>query len=309
MYSMSGEIVDALLPDTTRNPGRSRARNRSYWRCTLPVLACVILSLGVRAAGASIAGSGAWEHWRPAAIEQRLEVDHDAWGKLLERYLVTDDPAGVFLFDYGAVSADDRQLLTSYIHALARLPVADLTRDQQMAYWLNLYNALTVRTILDAWPVRSIREIRSGIFTPGPWKRKLIRVDGIELTLDDIEHRILRPLFQDARVHFAVNCASIGCPDLAAQPFTADRLETMLQAAAKSYVAHARGVSFVDGTLSLSSIFDWYGADFGADREALLSAISAYAEPGVAARLRAWRGRIRYEYNWAINAPDYAGAR
>ena len=145
----------------------------------------------------------------------RRSVDHGAWGMLLKAY-VKPDSSGLNRFDYQHVSSADREALRGYIKGLGKVAVSKLNRSEQYAYWINLYNALTIDVVLTHMPVNSIRDIdiSPGLFASGPWDKKLIAVDGIEVSLNDIEHRILRPIWQDPRVHYGVNCASVGCPNL-----------------------------------------------------------------------------------------------
>ena len=108
----------------------------------------------------------------------------------------------------------DRKLLAEQIAYLEGVPISRYNRKEQLAYWANLHNAVTVRTILDNYPVDSIRDINDGFLSPGPWNRTLTTVEGVELSLNDIENRILRRIWRDPRVYYAVNCASVGCPNL-----------------------------------------------------------------------------------------------
>ena len=142
-------------------------------------------------------------------------------GRFLAQHLRTGED-GIARIGYGAVSDEDRKSLDAYIAALAGHPGSRraLNRAEQQAYWINLYNALTVQVILDHYPVESIRDIdiSPGLFADGPWGKKLVTIEGEAVSLDDIEHRILRPIWKDPRIHYAVNCASIGCPNLQAGP-------------------------------------------------------------------------------------------
>ncbi|MBT8423125.1 MAG: DUF547 domain-containing protein [Gammaproteobacteria bacterium] len=246
--------------------------------------------------------SDLWEFWAAHDAQSSLRVDHSAWQGLLDTYL-QEGATGVNLFDYAAVTAADRARLQGYLDALAATDPRALRRNEQFAYWVNLYNALTVAVVLDHYPVKSIRRIKGGLLRLGPWNEPLFNLQGQSLTLNDIEHRILRPLFKDPRIHYAVNCASMGCPDLAAQAYTAEALEEQLDEAARSFINHPRGVQPDGKRLRLSSIYDWYGADFGADREGLLNHLSQYAEPDLAAALDGFNGRIRYDYDWRLNEP------
>jgi len=267
------------------------------------MLAPVIFTVTL-ARASLLSNDDAWERWRPAAEVVTVQVDHTPWGELLLTYLDNNNPSGINRFAYAGVTAADKQRLRAYINSLATLPVAQLTRQQQQAYWVNLYNAITVQVILENPGVSSIREIKSGWFSPGPWDLELVEIDGVALTLNDIEHRILRPLYADPRVHFAVNCASLGCPNLGAEPYLADTLDQQYDAAARAFVNHPRGATISDGKLTLSSIFKWYGDDFGENVPARLDWIAGYAQPDLAAKLAAWDGSIRYDYDWQLNRPD-----
>ena len=137
-----------------------------------------------------------------------------------------------------------------------------------MAYWINLYNALTVKVVLDAYPVDSIRDIHEGVSRlPAPWGDVHTNVAGQDLTLDQIEHGILRPIWRDERIHYAVNCAAYGCPHLLETAFTAANTESLLDAGARDYVNNPRGVDVVDDDfIVISSIYEWYAEDFGTPR-------------------------------------------
>ena len=171
-----------------------------------------------------------------------------------------------------------------------------------MAYWINLYNAQTIRVVLDNYPVGSIREIKDGPLSIGPWNRKDVVVNGTALSLNDIEHRIIRPTFNEPRIHYALNCAAASCPNLAPQAWRGAGLDAALEAAELSYLADDRGISIgEDGRVTASKIYIWFREDFGAnEREVLARLVSKSPEPKAAA-LQA-RGRIdRYAYDWSLN--------
>ncbi len=242
-----------------------------------------------------------WPHWLAHDAQSERRVDHSGWATFLDRYLVLGTDGAANLVRYRQAAEDGRRLLDSYLEQLAATPVGELNRAEQKAYWINLYNALTVKTIVEHYPVDSIRDIKSGWFSSGPWDLKLISVDGQELSLNDIEHRILRPIWQDNRIHYAVNCASIGCPNLQPEPFTANNSEELLDQAAHAYVNSPRGVRFEDNKLVVSSIYSWYRDDFAGDEAGLLSYLAELADPETAARLRDYRGSISDDYDWQLN--------
>jgi hypothetical protein len=153
--------------------------------------------------------------------------------------------------------------------------------------------------------VRSIRDIKSrGVLDfaalIGPWKTKLVTVEGRALSLDDIEHAIMRPTFKDPRVHYAVNCASIGCPNLQRAAFRGASLEAQLDAAARAFINHPRAVRLEGRRLRLNSIYDWFRVDFG-DEAALRAHLVRYAAPELAAQIQAATGIAGYAYDWSLN--------
>ena len=245
-----------------------------------------------------------WDEWVAADTTSKVTIDHSLWQQTLNLYLITETEDGINRFDYAAVTTADRSRLQSYIDALAALDPRDYNRQQQRPYWINLYNALTVSVVLDNYPVKSIRRIHGGVLGTGPWNRKIIKLAGIDLSLNDIEHRILRPLWRDPRIHFAVNCASLGCPNLAAEAYTAANTEALLLQGSRDYINHPRGASFnAKGVLTLSSIFNWYDTDFGVSQQKRLLYLAGFAEPELAAQLLGYDGKIKYTYDWALNQP------
>jgi hypothetical protein len=227
--------------------------------------------------------------------------DHSAWTGLLARFL-RPRPDGVMGVAYGRWKAEAREPLAAYLAMLSGVAVTRLSRREQFAFWANLYNARTIALVLDRYPLASIREINLGgsLFGSGPWRAKLVRVEGVDLSLDDIEHEILRKLWRDPRVHYALNCASIGCPDLPREAFSGAALEVMLERGARAFVNHPRGVSVSGDAVTASRIYSWFAADFG-DQAALFSHWRRYAA-GPRAQALAQAGRIAgYDYDWRLN--------
>ncbi len=271
-------------------------------RLAVGALVGALVILGGASPALSAPKPDLWPRWEANDAKSATIVDHAAWGAFLQKYLVTNHPSGINRVRYGAVTPEDRRSLDGYVARLSSVRVAGLNRTEQKAYWINLYNALTVRVILERYPVKSIRDIRlGGLFSSGPWDAKLVTVEGEKVSLNDIEHRILRPIWRDNRIHFAVNCASIGCPNLAAEPFTAATTERLLDEAARAYVNHPRGVSVAGGRLTASSIYDWYQADFDGSEEGVLRHFRAYAAPALATALAVVSGSFRYRYDWSLN--------
>lgn len=236
--------------------------------------------------------SDLWLFWATSNQQSQQKITHRAWQQLLDLYLSRHGQ--YTLFDYAAVSPEDSRKLSHYLDSLATIDPRTLNRAEQYAYWVNLYNAQTVQLILDNYPLNSITQL-GGLFSFGPWDDTVLTIAGQPLTLNDIEHRILRPIWRDPRTHYAVNCASLGCPNLQPQAFTADNLEQLLDLAAKEFINSGKGVRVQGKKLVLSSIYDWYQADFGSLQQ-LLQHLASYR-----ADLSGYQGDIRYQYDWALN--------
>lgn len=226
--------------------------------------------------------------------------------------------------DYRALQAAHERL-DLVVDAFAAVPGAaeqQWARAQRMAFWINAYNVFTLKAIVDRYPIRgrrfslhprnSIRQI------DGVWTKLTFRAAGRRITLDDIEHRTLRPQFRDARIHFAINCASVSCPPLREEPYVADRLDAQLDDAARRYLASPPGLQVDGSTLRVSSIFDWYGDDFipkfvglvtGDRREKERAILGAIAQFGPLEAQRVARRsdvRVRFlPYDWSLNDVDH----
>lgn len=244
-----------------------------------------------------------WSRWLSDDPASTIRVDHSAWDDFLAAYVGEGKDGGINRVAYDWVTGVDRTALSAYIASLEATPVSRLNRAEQLPFWINLYNALTVRVVLEHYPVGSIREIdiSPGLFLSGPWGKKLATIENEAVSLDDIEHRILRPIWKDPRVHYAVNCASIGCPDLQVQAFTAENADKLLTEAARGYINHPRGARVEDGRLTVSSIYDWFKADFGGTDETVIAHLKRYADGALKNALDDARKIDGYAYDWALN--------
>lgn len=248
-----------------------------------------------------------WPRWQAHDDSSTATIAHEDWDRLLAGY-VKPDATGINRVAYSRFSAADKAALAGYIDRLQAVPISRYSRAEQHAYWINLYNAKTVQLVLSKYPIASIRDIRLGgslsaRFFGGPWAAKVLTVEGTELALDDIEHRILRPIWNDPRTHYAVNCASLGCPNLAAKAYTTTRMEEMLDEGARAYVNHPRGVAVERGKLVVSSIYVWFVDDFGGDDAGILAHLRRYATPAKQADLAAFKslGDNSDRYDWTLN--------
>jgi len=252
--------------------------------------------------GASAQANDLAERFTAHDPQSQITVDHAAWDAMLKRHVARDE-RGLNRVDYAAWKRESRDELLAYIGELESVEVTKLSRPEQYAYWVNLYNAVTVALILKHYPVDSIRDIdiSPGFFANGPWGAKLVKVGGVELSLDNIEHDILRVNWKDPRVHYAVNCASVGCPNLARDAYTGERLDAQLDAAARAYIGTPRGIHFDGGSVTVSKIYSWYDEDFGNSETGVLKHISEYAEGETANRLSGLSSIDDYEYDWSLN--------
>lgn len=242
-----------------------------------------------------------WPRWQARNPQSTQIINHQLFQSFLDHIVYTNDD-GINFVLYSQVRLKDKQALGSHLDQLSHTPIAEYNPNEQLAYWINLYNALTIKVILDRYPVKSIRDIKlSGFFSWGPWDAKLIQVDGVPLSLNDIEHRIIRPIWNDPRTHYALNCASYSCPNLQKQVYTGSTINRMLTQAAKEYINSQRGVSVDGDRLIVSSIYDWYQSDFGGNEQAVISHLEQYANPVLKQRLEPFHTISRYQYNWQLN--------
>ena len=265
-------------------------RSPAPYRLLITLLGAAFLFVLLASSVMAAPKSKLWPRWSAHDPASTAVVDHGEWTRLLQAYTRPSDD-GVVRFDYAGLAASDRPALDGYIARLTAVPVSGLNRDEQLAYWINLYNALTVQVVLDNYPVSSIL-------------KKLVSVEGEEVSLNDIEHRILRPIWRDPRIHYAVNCASIGCPNLIDVAYTSDRVDVLLEANAIAYVNHPRGAALQGGALTISSIYDWFQEDFGGSETGVLAHLRKYARPELLRDLRLVIDIYSYDYDWSLNEAE-----
>jgi hypothetical protein len=220
-------------------------------------------------------------------------VDNRIWAVLLERHVTNHR------VDYDGFKQDEA-LLDKYLAILSATDPSDLSRNHQFAFYINAYNAFTIKLVLTRYPgINSIKEI--GSFFTNPWNKKFIPLKGFTVSLDHIEHDVLRPRFKDARVHFAINCASKGCPPLRNEPYDGTILETQLDDQASRFINHSKNTFLKDDTLFVSPIFKWFEDDFSGSP---LQFIRQYAHGRLKQDLDQAKGNIRLQfldYDWTLN--------
>jgi hypothetical protein len=262
---------------------------------------CLIVAL-VASPAQAVPPAEAWHIWLEHDPSSVQAIDHADWERFLVRYLRIGGD-GVHRVAYGEVTPADRAALDGYIDRLAALPIRSYNRAEQMAYWINLYNALTVRLVLDNYPIASIRDIDDAPrpLSGGPWDEPLVEIGGVPVSLNDILHRILRPIFGDPRVHYAVSCAALGCANLQPEPFRGADLERQLSKAAMAYVNSPRCVSVEDDELGLSSLYRWYREDFGGSDAAVIHHLMGLANPRLAMSLQQFDRVGADGFDWRLN--------
>lgn len=254
-----------------------------------------LMPLDIAAETRLIAPSAEYANINDAALP-----DHSAWQRFLQRYVVAEGSRTTVR--YAAVSAEDRRLLDDYLVSMSTIDPEQLHDNDAFAYWVNVYNALTLRVVLDHPDKTTIRDMGGSWFRPGPWRKPLIEINGHPLSLDDIEHGILRADWADHRIHFVVNCASVGCPNLSPRAYLGHDLEARLNSAEQEFLADPRAINIAsDGTVILSTLFDWYESDFGTDQSDVLSYLAA-RRPDLADALSKSGVNVDYAYDWALNS-------
>ncbi len=253
---------------------------------------------GVRAAMSLVRGVAmqplfsAVMFWTVLATSPALGQETRAWGSVLHAHA---HRGGV---DYGALVADRESMarLNRFVESLATMPP-----EAGLADWINAYNGLVVWQVTQAYRRPNGEVLGSVMEVPGFFKHTRFQVAGQARTLDEIEHRMIRPRFQDARVHAALNCGAVSCPALLGQPLRAQTLEHTLKRLAQRMVARPVHVRIRDGVLQVSALFDWFGDDFRNEAATVLGWIQKYDTKGTYSGLPA-DTRITYQrYNWRLN--------
>ncbi len=226
---------------------------------------------------------------QPKVIEKeptdpKAAISHKTWDGLLQKYVSNSGKV-----NYKGFKSEEATL-DAYLDFLSKnVPTKATGRNTAMAYWINAYNAFTIKLILKNYPVKSIMDINGG----KAWDLKFIQLGGKTYTLNDIEHTILRPTFKDGRIHFAVNCAAKSCPPIHNHAWTAGNLEATLDKKAKAFINNANYNKISAKKVKLSNIFNWYKEDFGD----LISFLNKYADTKIEAD-----AKVSFiDYNWALN--------
>ncbi|UCD86741.1 MAG: DUF547 domain-containing protein [Desulfobacterales bacterium] len=221
-------------------------------------------------------------------------VDHTWYADLLKKY-VKDGVVNYQGFK------DEENRLDAYLKVLEGTDTGKLSRDEQLAFYINAYNATTIKLILTAYPgVKSIRDLGGRIFNR-VFSKKIVRIEGKTISLDDLEHGIIRPRFKEPRVHFAVNCASISCPPLISEPYQGSILDQQLDASTRAFLNNPQRNYLEGNKLYVSRIFKWFNEDFNDD---VVGFFLKFADGELREKLTANRDKIKVkylDYDWSLN--------
>ena len=234
----------------------------------------------------------------------KFDQSHLMWTHVLQKYVKESGYASAV--DYKGIKSDPSKL-DAYLKALEAVSQEQFNRfsnDEKLAFLINAYNAFTVKLIVDHYPVKSINDI--GSFFSSPWKKKFFKLLGEERTLDNVEHDIIRKQFNEPRIHFAVNCASVGCPALRNEAFTASHLDKQLEDASVKFLSDKNRNRYDSKTrkLELSSIFKWYGSDFQKKYGSLENFLAPRitSDPGHQKTIREKSATVTFrDYDWSLN--------
>jgi hypothetical protein len=279
----------------------------SDWICTSVASIALALSIACGAPRAALIEGDIREQIDQGVAEGTANFDHDAWDALLKRYVRMDGRR----FDYAGLKSEERAF-DDYLSAVASAELTRLSGSEIEALFINAYNAYTIRTVLDhvsedgTFDIASIRDI-DDVFGQ---KRHV--VGGFLLSLDNIEHNILRPIFRDPRLHFSVNCASISCPPISTDAFSGESIDDQLERVTRNALQNPDYVAVENDTLVLTKILEWYGEDFtnpqyrGSERS-LATFVGKYATSEVRDWIDTRENEVptRFrEYDWRLNRPD-----
>lgn len=221
-------------------------------------------------------------------------ITHEKWDSLVSKHVTEKGSV-----DYKGFIQDSTQL-NSYLTLLKNNHPNDKnwSKDEQLAYWLNAYNAFTVKLIMDHYPVKSIKDIKNGVpFVNTVWDIKFIKIEGQEYDLNNIEHGIIRKYYDEPRIHFACNCASISCPRLRNEAYQASKLDAQLTDQAKYFLTNEVKNKIDPQNPKVSKLFTWYSGDFKKGGKSVIDFINQYSEVKINEN-----AELEYlDYNWSLN--------
>lgn len=228
------------------------------------------------------------------APDEGGETDHGTWTDLLQKHV--DSKGDV---DYKGFIEDSARL-NDYLERLSANPPGEgATDDYGLAYWINAYNAYTVKLIIDNYPLESIQDLHPTLKIPGVntvWHRKFFKIGGQEMSLDHIEHEILRKQYEEPRIHFAINCASVSCPPLLNEAYVPERIGEQLEQQARNFINNEAYNKITADRAEVSQIFNWFKKDF-TENGSLIGYLNQYSDTKIKANATV----ENMNYDWGLN--------
>lgn len=220
---------------------------------------------------------------------------HQIFDELLKKHVSKDG-----LVNYKGF-IEDKAKLEKYLDLLSNnAPDRQIwSKDQQLSYWINAYNAFTIKLIVDNYPVKSIKDLDPKMSIPlvnTVWHIKFFKIGGKDASLDEIEHKILRKEFDEPRIHFAINCASISCPKLLNEAFFSDSIDFQLDKVAKSFINDPLRNKITPNRIEISQIFSWFKGDF-TKNGSLIDYLNMYSNVGISSNAK----KSHLKYDWSLN--------
>ncbi len=240
-----------------------------------------------------------WNDFEPSSL---IDLDHSPFSEILNKYVISDHPSGIARFNYEAVTEADYAKLERYLDFLQIMEPRQLTQAEAKAYWINLYNAATLRFVVKAVANGRASKIRARGLPARRWRQKIITISEQRLSLEDIMHGVIRPMYNDRRVHYALFFCTLGGADMPKEAFDGDNNEALLTSLETSFLQHSRAVRIEGDSLMLSEIFKQYDTDFATNRRDLIEYLKQRV-PDPVAQAMSGVNRIRYDYDETVNAP------
>ena len=231
-----------------------------------------------------------------------FDFSHSAWTSVLQKYVVVKGPIGQVKYRELKNNPSGLDAYLKQLQGVKEREFKGWNKQQQYVFWVNAYNAFTVKLIVDNYPVKSIKKL--GSLFRSPWKKRFFALLGKQRHLDEIEHDILRAQFSEPRTHFALNCASIGCPALLGEAYTAKKMERQLEQQTKVFLRDTSRNKISGKQVVVSKIFDWFKEDFAKNEQSVQKFIAPYItdDPAIQAKLRRGEFAISYStYDWNLN--------
>lgn len=245
------------------------------------------------------------EFWDDTESSSAMQINHGPWQEILSTYVDDTHSSGINRFDYAAVTPEDARKLKRYLAYLEKMEPRQLNKAESFAYWMNMFNAILVDRVVDTFQSGSNRAINriigGGVRNIG-WAKDTVEVAMQEISLNDIEHGILRPIWKDPRVHFAMAACTLGGGNILKTAYNGENNEQLLEEARVKFMEHPRAVRVEGNRIVLNSVFDWYRDDFGSSKNAVLNYVRENTSDEVRQAMRGL-SRVSYEYDWDLNSP------